>query len=161
VLAQLEKVRDFVARRRELGDLLSQKLAGIPGLHLPPDSDTSGNTYWFYPVRIRESEFGMSRDRFVEALNAEGVPAWVWLEGGPLYMYEALRHQRTFGSSHHPFDSPRASRRVEYAPGLCPNAEKTLSEVVTLTVHECFAEADIEDMGAAIRKIADAAQSLR
>jgi dTDP-4-amino-4,6-dideoxygalactose transaminase len=97
----------------------------------------------------------------VEALNAEGVPAWVWLDGGPLYMYEALRHQRTFGKSHHPFDCECASRRVEYGPGLCPNAERTLREVVTLTVHECFTEVDIDDMAAAIQKIAEAARTSR
>ncbi len=157
-LAQLDKVEGFVSRRRALGDRLTAAISGIPGLHPPADSASSGNTYWFYPVRIVEKEFGMSRDRFVEALTAEGVPAWIWLDGKPIYAYDALREQRTFGDSHHPFDSPYVSQRVEYPPGLCPNAEQTLRELVTLTVHEFYTEQDVDDMAAAIRKVAAAAR---
>lgn len=155
-LAQLDKVERVVARRRELGDRLTRALRGIPGLCPPADSATSGNTYWFYPLRVVEEEFGMSRDRFVAALNAEGIPAWVWLEGRPIYDYEVLREQRTFGRSHHPFDCPCASRRVEYPPGLCPNAEQVLKELVTLTVHEFYSEQDVDDIAAAIHKVAEA-----
>jgi perosamine synthetase len=159
VLAQLGKLEQFVARRRALGDLLSQKLAGIPGLYTPPDSRAAGSTYWFYPLRIREREFGLSRDRFIAALNAEGVPAWIWLAGQPLYMFEALREQRTFGGSHHPFDCPCASRRIEYGPGLCPNAEQTLGELVVLSVNEFYTEEDVGDVAAAIHKVAEAARA--
>ena len=154
-LAQLSKIEQFVARRRALADLLSHQLAGLPGLSTPPDS-ASGNTYWFYPLRLEEAEFGLSRDRFIAALNAEGVPAWVWLAGQPLYMFDALRLRRAFGTSHHPFDSPHASRRVEYGPGLCPNAERVMREVVVLTIHEQYTEQDIADMAAAIHKVARA-----
>jgi len=159
VLAQLDKVQQVVARRRALGDRLTRAISGIPGLYPPADSVSSGNTYWFYPVRIVESKFGMSRDRFVATANAEGVPAWVWLSSRPIYGYEALREQRTFGRSHHPFDCPCASRRVEYPPGLCPNAEQMVKEMATLTVHEFYAEQDVDDIAAAIHKIAAAAHA--
>ncbi len=155
-LAQLGKVERLVARRRALGDRLTKAISGIPGLYPPRDSVSSGNTYWFYPVRVVEEEFGMSRERFTAALYAEGVPAWVWLAGQPIYMFEALREQRTFGRSHHPFDCPCASRKVTYGPGLCPNAEQTLREMVTLTVHEFYTEKDVDDMAAAIHKLAAA-----
>jgi len=84
------------------------------------------------------------------------VPCWGWL-GKPLYLFEALLEQRTFGASHHPFDSPCASRKVKYHPGLCPNAEQTLREAIALTVHEFYSEDDIADMAAAIRKVAASA----
>jgi len=156
-LAQMEKVEGFVAQRRRLGDLLTEKIGTIPGLDLPAGSTSSGNTYWFYPVRIREHEFGMSRDRFMAALGAEGVNSWSWL-GKPIYMFDALRLQKTFGKSHHPFDSPAASRRIEYGPGLCPNAERVVVETAVLTVHEFYGENDIADMAAAILKVARAAK---
>jgi perosamine synthetase len=155
-LAQLDKVEQFVAQRQALGDRLTKAISGLPGLYPPADSAASGNTYWFYPLRIVESELGMSRERFIAALNAEGVPSWVWLDSKPIYAYEALRDQRTFGSSHHPFDCPCASRKVEYLPGLCPNAEQVVKELVTLTVHEFYSEEDVDDVAAAIRKIAAA-----
>jgi dTDP-4-amino-4,6-dideoxygalactose transaminase len=139
--------------------MLTQHIAGIPGLRPPRDSRTSGNTYWFYPLRVTE-EFGMSRDRFAEALSAEGIPAWVWLGGKPLYMYDALRVPRTFGRSRHPMDCACASRPISYGPGLCPNAEQTLREIVTLTVHEFYSERDVADIAAAIQKVAEAARAV-
>jgi perosamine synthetase len=157
-LAQLGRVEEFVARRRKLGDLLTRKISGIPGLYPPADSTVSGNTYWFYPVRVNEEELGMTKERFIAALGAEGVSSWVWLAGKPLYMFDALRLQRTFGKSHHPFDCDCASRRVTYEAGICPNAEETAAQLVTLTVHEFYTEDDVADMAAAIHKVAEAAQ---
>ena len=157
-LAQLGRVEEFVARRRKLGDLLTQKISGIPGVYPPADSTVSGNTYWFYPVRVNEEELGMTKERFIAALGAEGVSSWVWLAGQPLYMFDALRLQRTFGNSHHPFDCACASRRVTYEAGICPNAEKTVAQLVTLTLHEFYTEDDVADMAAAIHKVAEAAQ---
>lgn len=157
-LAQLGRVEEFVARRRKLGDLLTKKISGIPGVYPPADSTVSGNTYWFYPLRVDEEELGMTKERFTAALGAEGVSSWVWLAGQPLYMFDALRLQRTFGKSHHPFDCGCASRRVTYEAGICPNAEKTAAQTVTLTLHEFYTEDDVADMAAAICKVAEAAQ---
>jgi len=156
VLAQLGKLQQFVARRRALSDRLSRQLAGIPGLIAPSESARSGNTCWYYPVLIQEEKLGLSRARFVAALNAEGVSGGTWL-GQPLYAFPVLAQQLTFGKSHHPFDCPSASRKVEYHTGLCPNAEKALSELVILTVNEFYTEKDIDDMAAAIRKVAASA----
>jgi len=156
VLAQLGKLQQFVARRRALSDRLSRQLTGIPGLIPPSESAKSGNTCWYYPVLIQEEKFGLSRARFVAALNAEGVSGGTWL-GQPLYAFPVFAQQLTFGKSHHPFDCPSASRKVEYHTGLCPNAEKALSELVILTVNEFYTEKDIDDMAAAIRKVAAAA----
>jgi dTDP-4-amino-4,6-dideoxygalactose transaminase len=152
VLAQLGKLQQFIGRRRLLADRLSRQIAGIPGLISPPDSSQSGNSCWYYPLLVQEEKLGISRDRFAAALNKEGVGAGTWL-GQPLYSFDVLAKQMTFGKSHHPFDCPTASRKVEYHPGLCPNAEKSLSELVILTVNEFYTEKDVDDMAVAIRKV--------
>jgi perosamine synthetase len=156
-LAQLDRVESVCARRRELGDRLTEKLRGIPGVYPMTLQQGCDTTYWYYPIRVVEKEVGMSRDRFGAALGKEGIPNGTWLNK-PLYLFEALLEQRTFGRSHHPFDSPAASRRVTYAPGLCPNAERTLEELLILTVHEFYSEQDVDDMAAGIRKVAAAAR---
>ena len=112
-------------------------------------------TYWYYPLRVVEAELGRSRDWFASAVSAEGVGCGTWL-GKPLYFFEVFSEGRTFGTSHYPFDSPYASRRVEYRPGLCPNAERVLEELTVLTVHEFYSEQDVDDMAAAVRKVAEA-----
>lgn len=156
-LAQLDKLEPLCARRRALGDLLTEKLRGVPGVYPMALQEGCDTTYWFYPIRVVEQEVGMPRQRFSAALGAEGIPNGAWLNK-PLYLFEALLEQRTFGKSHFPFDSPAASRRVQYGPGLCPNAERVLDQLLILTVHEFFSEQDVDDMAAAIRKVASAAR---
>jgi perosamine synthetase len=155
-LAQLGKVEGICARRKVLGDRLTQKLAGIPGVYPPALQDNCDVTYWYYPVRVVESELGRPRDWFASAVSAEGVGCGTWL-GKPLYYFEVFSEGRTFGKSHYPFDSPYASRKVEYVPGLCPNAEQVMQELTVLTVHEFYTEQDVDDMAAAIRKVAEGA----
>ncbi len=156
VLAQLGKLEEFVARRRALSDRLTRQISGIAGLIPPGESASSGNTCWYYPLLVQDEKLGISRERFVAALNAEGVSAGTWL-GQALYSFPVLSEQLTFGKSHHPFDCPSASRKVEYGPGLCPNAEKSLRELAILTVNEFYSEQDVDDMAAAIRKVAASA----
>jgi len=156
-LAQLGKLAQFVSRRRALSDRLSRQITGIAGLIAPLESAKSGNTCWYYPLLIQEEKLGISRERFVAALNAEGVSAGTWL-GQALYSFPVFSQQLTFGTSHHPFDCPSASRKVEYKPGMCPNAEKSLRELAILTVNEFYTEQDVDDMAAAIRKVAAAAR---
>jgi perosamine synthetase len=156
-LAQLGKLESVCARRRELGDRLTKGIAGLHGVYGLPLREGCDNTYWYYPIRVVASELGMPRARFQAALNAEGLWSGTWI-GRPLYLFEALLEQRTFGTSHHPFDSPAASRRVRYGPGLCPNAEKVLGEFLVMTLNEFFTERDVDDMARAIRKVAEAAR---
>jgi dTDP-4-amino-4,6-dideoxygalactose transaminase len=154
-LAQLGKLEGICARRKQLGDLLTKKLQGIHGVYPPVLQDGCDTTYWYYPLRVVEEELGKSKEWFMSALGAEGVGSWGWL-GKPLYAFEALADQRTFGKSHHPFDCACASRRVEYGPGLCPNGERVLRDTLVMTVHEFYSEEDVDDMAAAIHKIAEA-----
>jgi perosamine synthetase len=155
-LAQLGKLERICARRKQLGDLLTEKLSGLPGLHPPVLQPNCDMTYWFYPLRVVETELGRPREWFATALTAEGVGCGTWL-GQPLYLFEVFSEGRTFGRSHYPFDSPFASRHVEYGPGLCPNAEQVMRELTALTVDEFHTEDDVEDMARAIRKVAKVA----
>ncbi len=47
---------------------------------------------------------------------------------------------------------------MTYEAGICPNAEKTVGQTVTLTLHEFYTEDDVADMAAAIQRVAEAAQ---
>ena len=47
---------------------------------------------------------------------------------------------------------------MEYGPGLCPNAEQMMQEIVATGINEFYSEDDIRDMATAIRKVAASAQ---
>jgi hypothetical protein len=45
---------------------------------------------------------------------------------------------------------------IQYVPGLCPNAEAIVREVVKIPVNEFFTDEDARQTVAGIRKVADA-----
>jgi perosamine synthetase len=54
-VAQLERLDEFVLRKRRMGQLYHQLLAATPGLQLPvPRMDYAENIYWVYAVVLKE-----------------------------------------------------------------------------------------------------------
>jgi perosamine synthetase len=71
-LAQLERVEDYVARRRENARLYNQRLAGQRGITIPVDRPWARNSFWMYSILI-EDDFGLSRDRVMALLAERGI----------------------------------------------------------------------------------------
>jgi perosamine synthetase len=71
-LAQLERVEDYVARRRENARRYNQRLAGQRGITIPVDRTWARNSFWMYSILI-EDDFGLSRDRVMALLGERGI----------------------------------------------------------------------------------------
>ena len=85
------------------------------------------------------------------------MPAGAGYIGKPIFLCsEVLYGGRTYGDSNFPFNSPYTDRKYEelYAPGVCPNCEDILEHLVVLSLHEQMRDEEIEDMAAAVRKVA-------
>jgi len=149
-LAQLEKVKHVVERRRQLGEYLTQLLQEIEGVIPAPVTPGGEHTYWNYV--IRQTEFS---SQFAEALSAEGIPAGVWI-GKPVYLINAaLRDKKTFGTSGHPFNGCHGGRKIEYKEGLCPRAERIMKQAAAFWFNINWSEQDIRDVAGAVRKVMD------
>lgn len=159
--AQAEKLPGIIEARQRVGGQLAKELADIPGVVPPPaPDDVYGHGYWGFPLRIVEEELGASRDAFSKALGAEGIKTNVWI-GKPLYLYDALAKQITFGSSHWPFQGAGNDHPAP-SPGLCPNAEKAMSQLCNiLRIHEQTTDEELADVVRAVKKVAAGAHSLR
>lgn len=73
-LLQLSHVPAIVERRRRIDAIYRERLAGIPGLHVPAlPPDTIGYNHAYFPIEIIAGEFGMSRDELVERLQEYNV----------------------------------------------------------------------------------------
>lgn len=155
--AQLDRLEEIVKRRQEMGDMLTRLLQGIPGVHPPGRRPDREHSYWSFPLRIEEEVLGVTPARFGELLAAEGIPTGgAWL-GKPLYLFEALAEQITYGSSHCPFTCPcYKGAPVQYYEGLCPNAELGFRQLVCIPLHEGWTEREVEDTAAAVHKVASA-----
>eukprot|EP00944_MAST-04C_sp_MAST-4C-sp1_P004379 g4379.t1 len=74
-LAQAEKLHDSVRRKREIGNLYTHYLQGIPGIILPPSTlDGESNIYWVYGILIDDSLSSIcDADLLMKKLKEKGV----------------------------------------------------------------------------------------
>lgn len=101
LLTQLDRLPDQIRRREASAGILDAALAAIPGLR-PARRDPRVDThaYHLYLFRYDAAEFGgMDRDRFVDALRAEGIPANIGypipLNKQPLFVNRAFDRRAT------------------------------------------------------------------
>jgi dTDP-4-amino-4,6-dideoxygalactose transaminase len=75
LMQQFEKLVQETARRGENADYLGAQLQGIPGIQPVRLPANSRSVWHLYPFRYDSAQFGgLPRDKFIKALNAEGIP---------------------------------------------------------------------------------------
>ncbi|GGD47329.1 DegT/DnrJ/EryC1/StrS family aminotransferase [Paenibacillus nasutitermitis] len=149
-IAQLKKLQWICDKRRAYGDRLTAGICDLPGIHPHQVTAGSESSYWFYMLRVDETQLSCTRDEFAEALSAEGISCGAGYISQPVYMQPMFQKKQAYKGSHFPFDLSDCS----YDEGLCPNAEEILKSGVRLPVNEFFTEDDVEDMIQGIRKVA-------
>ncbi|MBM4039247.1 MAG: DegT/DnrJ/EryC1/StrS family aminotransferase [Planctomycetes bacterium] len=160
LLAQLTRLPEQTALRARNAAILNQGLAGIEGLRtLREDPRANPRSYHLYGFRIVAEEFGLTRERFVEALRAEGVPC------GPGYPHPLYRNplfqRKGTGPAYCPVSCPYYGREMDYTSVVCPNAERACREVVWFSQTMLLAgEEDMRAIVAAVRKIRGSAARL-
>jgi perosamine synthetase len=75
LLQQFDKLVQETTVRRENADYLTARLQQIPGIQPARLPDNSRAVWHLYPFRYDAQQFnGLTRDKFIQALNAEGIP---------------------------------------------------------------------------------------
>lgn len=75
LMQQFDKLIQETKRRRENADYLTAQLREIPGIQTVRLPENSQAVWHLYPFRYDAQQFhGLSRNRFMHALSAEGVP---------------------------------------------------------------------------------------
>jgi len=133
-LAQLERLEGICQKRGHYGDGLSAGIKDLPGIAAHKVEEGNKSSYWFYMFRVDAQAAGVSRDKFLEALIAEGVLGQPGYIPCCVYEYEAFR-------------------KHGYGKGSCPVAEKVLETAIRLPVSEFYTERDMQETVAAIRKV--------
>jgi len=153
LLAQLSRLESQVHSREASAALLDQLLAGVRGLRLlDPAPHMTRRSYHFYILRVDEQELGMTRDRMIEALEAEGVPAskgW----------YRPLYRNGVFARAHegpaHGIRAPLAGKGVDFTRVNCPVCEQVCRDAIWIPQHVLLAdEPAIRALAAGIEKVA-------
>jgi perosamine synthetase len=163
---QLKKLPQLIEQRLENAAYLAERLGSIPGLAAPVTESHSLHVYYLQAFKYSQAVFGVPRDRFIAAIKAE-IPSAVLREDTPLIgagyvrpLYlQPLYQKRAAGCS---FNCPKYEGKVSYDKGLCPVAERMhFDELLT---HEFMrpgmAKADLDNVVAAFRKVAEHAREL-
>jgi dTDP-4-amino-4,6-dideoxygalactose transaminase len=152
LLAQLGRLESQTSRRAERAARLRTALAGVPGIEpLGCDPRVTRQAIYQLIVKYDARAFaGASRDRFVAALELEGIPC----DG---LFYEPLYRSPLFRVQPGEFPSVPASGdgSLPWARTRCPVAERAAYEEALWLPHPLLLgpEQDVDDIVAAIEKI--------
>jgi dTDP-4-amino-4,6-dideoxygalactose transaminase len=156
LLGQLEKLPAQTALRARRAERLSKGLAAIPGLSLlRPDPRQTTQAFYHYVFKYDPAAFGgASRDRFVAALEAEGIPC----DG---LFYEPVYRSTLFDVD--PADFPALGGRLPWESARCPVAEKAAFEESVWLPHRILlgTEKDVDSVLEAVAKIRASVDELR
>jgi dTDP-4-amino-4,6-dideoxygalactose transaminase len=158
LLSQMRNLEPQAETRSKNAASLTQHLADIEGITpLHVDKRVTRHAYHLYVLRYDGAAFaGASRERFLEALAAEGIPGAAGYR--PLYQEPAF--QARFRD--YPLHSPAFGGRPDYDQVHCPVTERICAdEAVWLTQNLLLgSEEDIAQIAQAIRKIQQSADQL-
>jgi perosamine synthetase len=133
-LAQMERLEEWLARRRHLAARYLDRLAGHPYVEMP-DVDVRADPSWhFMFARLRLDRLTADRGVIYRAMRAEGI--------GVNVHYIPVHT--------HPYYRDRF-------PGLSfPVAEAAYERLLTLPLHAGMTDADLDDVVAALDKVTSA-----
>jgi len=134
-ISQLEKLNKFVARRRQIAALYDSAFAGTIALSPLVQRDDRKSSYHLYVVKLQLNMLKADRSKVFTALRAENIGVNVHYI--PVYW--------------HPY-----YRRLGYERGLCPVAEKSYEEIITLPMFPAMSDGDVGDVVQAVKKVLDA-----
>jgi len=145
-IAQLGRVENSNKIRQKLANYVTKNIEKIEGL-THTKKEYVEHAYWFYALNFNEEKIGISREQFVQALIAEGIPFGMGYVK-PLYLNPIYQERK-------PFPYRFYKGNTTYEKGICPNAERLYEKdlISTMNLRSPCNETDAQDIINAIFKI--------
>ena len=143
ILSQLDKLKMFSDRRKQIVNRYNEAFSRIPELFVQQEIPQSDTTRHLYILRIRPEMLNIDRKGFFEALAAENICCNVHYI--PVYYFP--HYIPVYWHPHY--------QRLGYQKGICPNAEKLYNEMMSLPLYYSMTDSDVEDVIKAVGKIVD------
>jgi len=125
-VAQLERLGEFVARKRHMGARYTELLADVPGLELMPAATPyAKNIYWVYGVVLKD-EVPFDAAEAMRRLGGKGIGTrpFFW----PMHEQPVFHNMGLFKNERHPV-AERLARRGFYIPSGMALNEAQIEEV--------------------------------
>jgi perosamine synthetase len=152
-MAQLERLDDYVQKRRDIWDIYAE--AALTCDYLVPQKvpEYSKSACWTFAARYEgEDALGVSWETFAGKFNEfsnEGIYA-AW---SVAYLEPALQQQRFYGNGC-PTRCPHYQGEIDWSPGLCPVAEAVQPKIMQLKSNFGTLE-EADEQAEALRKTID------
>jgi dTDP-4-amino-4,6-dideoxygalactose transaminase len=151
---QLDRLKEQTDLRDANGRYLDEKLSQIPGITPQRrDAFATKSAQHLYPFRFDASAFGTSRQRFLEALAAEGIPA---APGYVIPLYrQPLFADKAFGPYTAGGDRDYGSIRLPVCERICNEEGAWFYQTVLLGNRS-----DMDDVASAVAKVYEHREAL-
>jgi len=161
---QLKRLDGQVETREKNSAYLAKGMEDIEGVRaIRRDPRVTRWGFYYWNFHFEKNDFaGLPRDRFIQALQAEGVPIGVGAHGMPIYR-NPLFQSMNFGRTGCPIKCPLYGKEVDYMKTYCPTAERLFEKQALSITHRVFLgdESDMDLILDAIRKVRENVDELR
>lgn len=134
IVSQLDKLPMFSARRKEIVAKYNAAFETVESIFVQKEIPESDTTRHLYILRIVPEKLSIDRAKFFDALKAENVCCNVHYI--PTYYFPYYE-------------------KLGYKKGICPNAEKLYSEIISLPLYYGMTDEDVDSVIEAVKKIAE------
>jgi dTDP-4-amino-4,6-dideoxygalactose transaminase len=152
---QLRKLEGLLLPRIRAAEYLTKGLAEFAFITPPTVRPGIRHAYYVHAMKYDATELhGVDRDRFVAAVNAEGIPLVPgYVE--PIYLAPLYQQRIAIGKEGFPFTYPGYRGTVSYAKGICPVTERMYERELMYTniCHANITTGDLDDLLAAFDKV--------
>lgn len=86
--AQMEKLDEYIERKRETADYYTEILGAVPGLTPMKQAPDVFSTFWLYTILVDEKEYGMGSRPLLRELASAGIqsrPLWQPMHESPAF----------------------------------------------------------------------------
>jgi len=139
---QIGKLSRLVESRQTAAKRLTRGIHHLAGLKTPVIRQDCTHVYYMYPLVIHSELVGVSKNKIVEALTAEGVPGLA-ASYANLHLLPIYRNKVAYGSKGFPWTV--GHREVSYEKGICPVAER-LNDFDYFGIQMCLHKYSDEDI---------------
>jgi dTDP-4-amino-4,6-dideoxygalactose transaminase len=133
-LGQLERFAEFQRRRAELASTYTERLTDLAEVRLPRARPGAVHAWHLFPIALELERLACDRARFIEELRAENIGTTVNFI--PIHFHPHFRD--TLG----------------YATGSFPVSEDAYRRAISLPLFPRMSDRDLDDVCAAVRKVA-------
>ncbi len=132
--SQLSRLDGFLEMRRDIVRKYNNAFRDMPTITIPSYDDVNLSAWHLYVIRLKLDELVVGRAEIYNALLAENIGVNVHYI--PVY--------------YHPY-----YRKLGYKKGICPVAEQTYEELISLPLFPKMNDKDVEDVIGAVNKVVD------